>query len=60
MTNFFEIDEVKKTIKILNLNDFSVEDLNTYLNELNDEIFRVKEEIKNKSASIKDAEKYFK
>jgi len=34
MTDFFEIDEKNKTIKILNLDEFSIEDLSKYLNEL--------------------------
>ena len=59
MTNFFEIDEIKKTIKILNLDDFSIEDLNVYIEELNLEIKRVELEIKKKESSIKNAEKFF-
>ena len=34
MTDFFEIDEKNKTIKILNLDEFSIEDLSKYLKEL--------------------------
>ena len=60
MTDFFEIDELKKTIKSLNLDDFSVEDLIKYIEELNEEINRVNLEIKKRDNSIKDAEKYFK
>ena len=60
MIDFFEIDEVKKTVKILKLDDFSIEDLKKYINELNNEIERVKEEIKKKDNSIKNANKYFK
>ena len=48
MVNFFEIDEPKKTIKILNLDDFSVEDLKIYLLELKNEIDRVNLEIQKK------------
>ena len=59
MTNFFEIDDDKKTIKILNLDDFSIEDLNVYIEELNLEIKRVELEIKKKESSIKNAEKFF-
>ena len=60
MTDFFEIDEKQKTVKILNLDDFSIEDLNNYVSELQTEILRVKDEI-NKKKNLKiDAEKFFK
>ena len=48
MDDFLEIDEKKKTINSLNLDDFSVEDLDKYILELNKEILRVKEEINKK------------
>ena len=48
MKDFFEIDEKQKTVKILNLDDFSIEDLQNYISELQTEILRVKEEIKRK------------
>ena len=60
MTDFFEIDENKKTIKTLNLDDFSVEDLKKYLNELKDEIDRVTKEMEKKDRFKKNAENYFK
>ena len=31
MSDFFEVDEKYKTIKILNLDEFSIEDLNNYI-----------------------------
>ena len=34
MSDFFEIDETKKTIRNLNLDDFSIEDLHKYIEEL--------------------------
>ncbi len=34
MTDFFEIDEKQKTVKILNLDDFSIDDLKNYVSEL--------------------------
>ena len=46
MTDFFEVDEKQKTVKILNLDDFSVEDLQNYISELQTEILRVQGEIK--------------
>ena len=60
MTDFFEIDETKKTFKLLNLDDLSIEDLKKYLNELKEEIDRTKLEIEKKSSYKKDAEKFFK
>ena len=60
MTDFFEIDENKKTLRILNLYDLSIDDLNQYLGELNQEIDRVKGEILKKNNYKKSAEKLFK
>ena len=60
MTDFFEIDEKQKTVKILNLDDFSIEDLKNYVSELKTEILRVKDEIKKKENSKLNAEKFFK
>tara|TARA_Y100001970_G_C14112087_1_gene791451 strand:- start:239 stop:421 length:183 start_codon:yes stop_codon:yes gene_type:complete len=60
MTDFFEVDEKNKTIKILNLDDFSVEDLEKYLKELKQEIERVNLEINKKDVVKKEAEDYFK
>ena len=60
MDDFLEIDEKKKTINSLNLNDFSVEDLDKYILELNKEILRVNEEINKKNKLKKEAQKFFK
>ncbi len=60
MTDFFEIDETKKTLKTLNLDDFSVEDLKKYIEELKNEIERVQLEIKKKNDLIVSANKFFK
>ena len=60
MTDFFEVDEKQKTVKILNLDDFSVEDLHNYISELQTEILRVQDEIKKKENLKFDAEKFFK
>jgi len=60
MDDFLEIDEKKKTINSLNLDDFSVEDLNKYILELNKEILRVKEEINKKNKLKKEAQTFFK
>ena len=60
MNDFLEFEESKKTIKVLNLEDFSIEDLNNYIAELKNEISRVKEEIEKKSNLISEAQKFFK
>ena len=60
MSNFFEVDEKHKTIKILNLDEFSIEDLNNYIEELNKEILRVKSELRKKHNIKKEAEDFFK
>ena len=60
MSNFFEVDEKHKTIKILNLDEFSIEDLNNYIEELNKEILRVKSELQKKNSVKKEAEDFFK
>ena len=60
MTDFFEVDEKQKTVKILNLDDFSVEDLQNYISELQTEILRVQNEIKKKENLKINAEKFFK
>ena len=60
MTDFFEVDEKQKTVKILNLEDFSVEDLQNYISELQTEILRIQDEIKKKENLKLDAEKFFK
>ena len=60
MTDFFEVDEKQKVVKILNLDDFSVEDLQNYIYELQTEILRVQDEIKKKKNLKLNAEKFFK
>ena len=60
MTDFLEFEENKKTIKKLNLEDLSIENLKKYILELEEEIIRVKGEIELKNNSINEAEKYFK
>ena len=60
MTDFFEIDENKKSIKMLNLDDFSVEELKKYIDELKEEIERVNLEINKKDSFKKKAEEFFK
>jgi len=59
MTDFLEIDDKNKTLKSLNLDDFSVEELKKYISELEVEIIRVKEEILKKNKLLNDAKKFF-
>ena len=60
MNEFLEYDENKKSIKSLNLDDFSVEDLDIYTSELKDEIDRVYMEKVKKKKLISEAENIFK
>jgi len=60
MNEFLEFDENKKSIKSLNLDDFSIEDLDIYISELNDEIERVNLEKIKKKKLISEAENIFK
>ena len=60
MNEFLEYEESKKTIKSLNLDDFSIEDLNKYRSELKDEIDRVNIEKVKKEKLISEAENIFK
>ena len=60
MNEFLEYDESKKTIKSLNLDDFSLEDLDKYTLELKDEIDRVNMEKVKKKKLISEAENIFK
>ena len=60
MTDFFEVDEKQNTVKILNLDDFSIEDLQNYISELQTEILRAQDEIKKKENLKLNAEKFFK
>ena len=60
MNEFLEYEENKKSIKSLNLDDFSVEDLDIYTSELKDEIDRVYMEKVKKKKLISEAENIFK
>ena len=60
MSNFFEIDETKQTIRNLNLDDFSIEDLHKYIEELKLEVDRVNKEIEKKMKIKSSAENFFK
>ena len=60
MTDFFEVEEKQKTVKKLDLDDLSVEDLQKYVTELEYELLRVQGEIKKKESLKLNAEKFFK
>ncbi len=60
MSEFLEYDENKKSIKSVNLDDFSIEDLDKYILELKDEVERVNIEKVKKKKLISEAEKIFK
>ena len=60
MNEFLEYEETKKSIKSLNLDDFSIEELDKYTSELKDEIDRVNMEMIKKKKLIKEAENIFK
>ena len=60
MNEFLEYEESKKSIKSLNLDDFSVEDLDKYTSELKYEIDRVNMEKVKKKKLISEAENVFK
>ena len=60
MNEFLDFEENKKTIKSLNLDDFSIEDLEKYIFELTKEIERTKIEIAKKEDLITKAQEFFK
>ena len=60
MNEFLEYEESKKSIKSLNLDDFSIEDLDKYTSELKDEMERVNIEKVKKRRLISEAENIFK
>ena len=60
MNEFLEYEERIKSIKSLNLDDFSIEDLDKYISELKDEIDRVNMEKIKKKKLISEAENIFK
>ena len=60
MEDFLEFDEKKKTIESLNLDDFSIDELQHYIKELEGEILRTTEEISKKKNIQEKANKFFK
>ena len=55
-----EFDEDKKTIKSINLDNFSIEDLEEYIDSLMSEVHKAEEEIKKRIKTKKEADKFFK
>ena len=60
MSNFIEFDEHTKALKSINLDDFSIEDLEEYILTLSQETERAKEEIKKRLKTKEQAQKFFK
>ena len=60
MDDFLEFDDEKKSVKSINLDDFSVEDLKKYIKELDEEKIRTELEIKKKNNLQEEAKKFFK
>ena len=60
MGDFLEFDDEKKSVKSINLDDFSVEDLRKYIKQLGDEKKRTELEIKKKNSLLEEAKKFFK
>ena len=60
MDDFLEFNDGKKSVKSINLDDFSVEDLRKYIKELENEKKRAEPEIKKKNNLLEEAKKFFK
>ena len=60
MDDILEFDDEKKSVKSINLDDFSVEDLKKYIIELEREKKRTELEIKKKNNLQEEAKKFFK
>ena len=60
MNSFIEYDKEKKSLKSINLDDFSIEDLEEYIETLSLEIRRSKEEINKRLKTKEEAQKFFK
>ena len=60
MNSFLEFEEDKKTIKSINLDNFSIEDLEEYIDSLKLEVKKAEEEIKQRIKTKGEAQKFFK
>ena len=59
MNDFLEFEKDTKALKSINLDDFSVEDLKEYIDELTKELSRVNIEMKKKAKLQSEAKKFF-
>ena len=60
MSSFIEYDENTKVLKYINLDDFSIEDLEEYIEKISLEIDRAEAEIKKRLKTKDEALKFFK
>ena len=60
MDDYLEFEKETKVLKSINLDDFSIEELREYKEQLKKEIERVKVELQKKLKFQVEAEKYFK
>ena len=60
MSSFLEFEEDHKTIKSINLDNFSIEDLEEYIDGLKLEVKKAEEEIKKRIKTKEEAQKFFK
>ena len=60
MNSFVEFEVNKKTIKSINLDNFSIEDLEEYIDGLKLEVKKAEEEIKQRIKTKGEAQKFFK
>ena len=60
MDDYLEFEKNTKALKSIDLDNFSVEDLEEYIQQLSNEIERVKKELDKKLESQAEAKKYFK
>ena len=58
--NYLEYEKDTKSLKSINLDDFSVKELKEYIDQLNIEKERVSKEIEKKMKLKVDADKFFK
>ena len=60
MSSFLEFEEDNKKIKSINLDNFSIEDLEVYIDGLKLEVKKAEEEIKQRIKTKEEAQKFFK
>ena len=60
MDDYLEFEKNTQALKSIDLDNFSVEDLEEYMQQLTKEIERVKKELVKKLESQAEAKKYFK